>query len=394
VNTIALQRHWGLNALFYTRIVWVLLHLFLLGYEYKANDWSWYALLISCLFAGALPQLVWVRTIHKQPWMYPVTELILSGLFLMFASYMIDNYFSYLAIPAMCAAAQISSARLRTPMWIWFSMIPGAAMALVRPFSSFTIAIIEGFFFFSLGYGMWRIMDNQQKMHILLQENEAQRQILEQYAKQIEKITLLEERNRLARELQDTLGHTLTSVIMGLDSVSYLIAEAPEEALATVNKLRVVSRTGLEEMRKQVHHIAPDEHEGDSIAARLERIAEEFAALTGTHVTFQKDGEDNFVPLSLALILLRCLQESLTNAKRHGGARQIEVSFTTSIELLTLAIQDDGFGVDDIRFGFGLAAMRERIEAYQGELTVTSQTDCGTVVTCRLPLKNRKVNMT
>ncbi|WP_335695274.1 sensor histidine kinase, partial [Neobacillus drentensis] len=201
-----------------------------------------------------------------------MTELTFSGLFLIFGSYIIGDYFSYLAIPAMCAATSTQSVRLRIPLWVWFSIIPSIAMATVYPLSSFNISIIEGFFFFALGAGIWKVLDTQRRMQQLLDENEQQRQVLEQYVKQIETITLLEERNRLARELHDTLGHTLTSVIIGLDAVSYLINEAPEEAVVSVNQLRTVSRKGLEEMRKQIHHIAP-EREGESLSAQLRRIA-------------------------------------------------------------------------------------------------------------------------
>jgi len=312
----------------------------------------------------------------------------MSGLFLIIASYIIGQYFSYLAIPALCAAAQTDSDRLRAPLWIWFSIIPGVAMALVRPLSSFNLSIIEGVFFFALGYGCWKILNNQQRMQELLEENERQRQVLEQYANQVEKITLLEERNRLARELHDTVGHTLTSVIMGLDAVAYLIAEDPEEAMVSVNQLRSVSREGLEEMRKQIHHIAP-ENKGVTLSAQLNSIAKEFAAHTLTHVEFEVDGADISVPLPITMILVRCLQESLTNAKRHGGAEQIHISLAVSPDLLRLEIRDDGCGMEELRFGFGLSAMQERIEAHQGELKVKSKKNSGTVVICHLPLKSR-----
>ncbi|TVX99862.1 sensor histidine kinase [Cohnella terricola] len=385
----ATHNHWGLKALFYTRIIWVLLHLFLLGYEYKAQDWSWYVLLLSCLIVGAIPQLIWIRTAQKSSWVYPVTELILSGLFLIIGSYAIGGYFPYLAIPAMCAAATTHSVRLRIPLWIWFSIVPAIAMAIVLPLSSFNISIIEGFFFFALGFGIWKFLDTQRKMQQLLDENERQRQVLEQYAKQVETITLLEERNRLARELHDTVGHTLTSVIMGLDAVSYLITDASEEAVVSINQLRVVSRKGLDEMRKQIHHIAP-EREGETLSAQLRRIATDFAVHTDTSIEFEADETDIAVPLPVTMSLVRCLQESLTNAKRHGGATQIHISLTVLPELLTLTIHDNGCGMEEIHYGFGLSVMQERIEAYQGELLVRSNKNSGTTVLCKLPLKNRK----
>jgi len=83
--TTVLRSHWGYKALFYTRMVWIVLHLFLLGYEYKVHDWNWYVLLLSCLIVGAVPQLVWLKA--DRPWVYPVTELLMSGVFLIYCSY-------------------------------------------------------------------------------------------------------------------------------------------------------------------------------------------------------------------------------------------------------------------------------------------------------------------
>jgi len=205
----------------------------------------------------------------------------------------------------------------------------------------------------------------------------------------VETITLLEERNRLSRELHDTVGHTLTSVIMGLDAVSYLIKEAPEEAVHNVNQLRTVSRKGLEEVRKQIHHIAPSE-EGGSLPTQLRRIAGEFAVHTGTVIEFEAVGPEVSVPLPLTLTLVRCLQESLTNAKRHGGANQIHITLETRPDRLTLAVHDDGYGMEQVHYGFGLSVMQERLEAYQGELQVKSDTNSGTTILCQLPLKSRR----
>jgi signal transduction histidine kinase len=381
--------HWAYKALFYTRAIWVILHFVLLGYEYEGTDSGIYSILLFCLLAGGIPQVVWMKTAGKKTWVYPVVELLISGLFFIYSSYMIDSYFSYLAIPAMCAAANVHTTRLRIPLWIWFSITPAIAMVIVLPFSSFTISIIEGFLFFGLGYIIWKVLDTQWKMLQLLSENEQQRQVLEQYANQIEVITLLEERNRLSRELHDTVGHTLTSIIMGLDAVSYLIKEEPEEAVVNINQLRNVSRKGLEEIRNQIHHIAPPD-EGETLSYQLKKIASEFALNTGTKIDFEVHGVDSIVSLPLSLTLIRCLQESLTNAKRHGAANYINVQFTIEQNQLLLVIEDNGKGMENIVFGFGLSAMRGRIESYQGELIIESSNNGGTKIVCQLPLKNRK----
>lgn len=378
--------HWAYKTLFYIRIIWIVLHLALLSYEYKGNNENLFFILFTLLLAGVIPQLVWYYNENKKPWLYPVIELVISGLFFIYTSYVMDLFFSYLAIPAMCAAATIQTKRLRIPLWIWFSTIPAIAMTIVLPITAYNISIIEGFLFFGLGTIIWKVLDTQRKMQELIEENEKQRQVLEQYAKQVEKITLLEERNRLSRELHDTVGHTLTSVIVGLDAVSYLIREEPEEALQNVTQLKSISREGLEEVRRQIHHISPLKEE-DSISNQLKRIADEFSLSTGTKIKLEVNGTDTSVHPQVSIILVRCLQESLTNAVRHGKADHIDVRFVSEPHQLTLTIQDNGSGMDDVVYGFGLSSMRERIETFQGTLEIESIKGNGTTVVCQLPYK-------
>ncbi|WP_456275998.1 sensor histidine kinase [Bacillus sp. AK128] len=386
---LPLGSHWGYRALFYTRFIWLVAHLFLFAYVYNKHDLTLYLLLISGLIAVVIPQLVWWKGQRKLVWLYPVTELIISGLFLLYSSYVIGNYSSFLAIPAMCAAAVIHTTRLRVILWIWFAIVPAVVMTIVLPDASYNLSIIEGFFFFALGCGAWKIIDTQKKMKELLDENERQREVLEQYAEQVETLTLLEERNRMARELHDTVGHTLTSVIMGLDAVSYLMTTAPDEAKESINQLRNVSRNGLEEVRNQIHHIVPT-HDKESLIIQLRRIANEFSIHTGTIIDFEARGEDGAVALPHTLTLVRCLQESLTNAKRHGGASRIHISLLVQPDEIKLTVKDNGAGMEEVHYGFGLSVMKERLESYQGELLVESSQK-GTTVSCQLPIKNRKV---
>lgn len=367
-----------------------MLHLLLLGINYNQRiDGTWFVLLLSLILAGTIPQWVWWRKGRSESWHYPVTELVVTGLFLFYAVSTIHTYFSYIAIPAMCAAANVHSARLRIPLWFWFSIVPALVMAAALPISSFNISIIEGLFFFGLGCVVWKMVDTHRKMQTLLEENDKQRQVLEQYAKQIETITLLEERNRLARELHDTVGHTLTSVIVGLDAVSYTMKVWPEEAKQSVDHLRTIARSGLEEMRRHVHHIAPSK-EGLPLSKQLREIADEFAVHTGTWIDFESAGPEISIPLPLTLTLVRCLQESLTNAKRHGNAEHILITLASEADRLILTVRDDGCGMEEVCYGFGLSVMEERLSAYQGELQVTSERMNGTTIRCQLPLKTRK----
>ena len=102
------------------------------------------------------------------------------------------------------------------------------------------------------------------------------------------------------------------------------------------------------------------------LSQQLTRLANEFALHTGTQVRFTTVGEEFEIPKQTKLSLIRCLQESLTNAKRHGRASSIEVTLTYSDGLVDIRIEDDGIGTEQLKVGFGINAMQERIFALQG----------------------------
>jgi len=245
---------------------------------------------------------------------------------------------------------------------------------------------------FGIGYSLQRIFQSNRKMKALLEENERQYRLiqeqnkaLEQYAYRVEQLTLLEERNRVARELHDTVGHTFTSVIMGMDAVAYLMETAPDKAKEKLQVLREVTRNGLEEVRRSIHEIAPKEDDL-ALSQQLSRLAGEFSLHTGTQVRIRTQGEERDVSGQIKLTFVRCLQESLTNAKRHGQASSIDVLLQFGDERITLRIEDDGIGTGQIEPGFGLNAMRERLAALQGTLETYSTPGAGTTIVCSVPL--------
>ncbi|OCT11165.1 hypothetical protein A8709_05645 [Paenibacillus pectinilyticus] len=253
--------------------------------------------------------------------------------------------------------------------------------------------ILNAALFFAIGLSLQRVVTSNEKTEKLLGENQRQyhliheqNNVLEQYANQIEQLTLVEERNRMARELHDTVGHTFTSVIMGMDAVSYLIEVSPEKAKQKLDVLRNVTRGGLEEVRRSIHQMVPEE--GDQrLSQQLSGLANEFALHTGTQIHFTKVSEEFEIPKQTKLSLIRCLQESLTNAKRHGRATSIEIVLTYAEDQISLRIEDDGDGTDQLKVGFGITAMQERISELQGTLQVRSAPGQGTVVHCFIPVK-------
>ncbi|RAL21058.1 hypothetical protein DL897_17380 [Thermoflavimicrobium daqui] len=218
-------------------------------------------------------------------------------------------------------------------------------------------------------------------------EIEEQNRVLEYYSKQVERITLLEERNRLARELHDSVGHTFTSVIMGMDAVSYLIDTNPEEGKKKLDRLREVARNGLEEVRRSIHQMAPLD-EGVSFSEHITHICKEFASHTNTKIVKQVEGEERRIAKPIFWTLTRCLQEALTNAKRHGHAKTIYVKIIYHIDWIELRVEDDGIGMNEEKPGFGIISMNERIESLKGSFMLTGNQYGGVTMICRIPLSN------
>lgn len=350
--------------------------------------------ILAILLSYGVPFLFW-RPNYINSTFYPIAVLLTGIPLQIYLSWMQQD--AYLTIN--CPLMVVGFLTDRKNAW-WTAPIFMVAMPVEYFFilhsgvgvgQLFSI-ILNAVLFFAIGLSLQRVVTSNEKTEKLLAENQRQYHLiheqnnaLEQYANQIEQLTLLEERNRMARELHDTVGHTFTSVIMGMDAVSYLIETAPDKAKEKLDVLRSVTRNGLEEVRRSIHQMVP---EGDMLLSQqLTRLANEFALHTGTQIRFTTVGEEFEIPKQTKLSLIRCLQESLTNAKRHGRASTVEVTLTYSDDLVDIRIEDDGIGTEQLKVGFGINAMQERIFALQGTLQVSSTLGQGTVVHCSIPAK-------
>jgi signal transduction histidine kinase len=378
------ETHWVYKASQITRIGWFILHLLIMAVFLIPFPFSW--LLMTLLFAAFLiPQWAGEKVNTAKRTNYPLLELIFSGLFLIAGCYLLGKYSSFLAIPSLCAGIYCRPGKERWLLWAGFSIVPFLAYLAVG-INQIGLGVIDGFFFFAIGISVAKVLEAEKKTQMLLAENQRQNQLLEEYAKQIEKVTLLEERNRLAKDLHDTVGHTFTSVIMGLDAVSFLIDASPQKAKEQAGKLREVMRRSLDETRTYIHQISP--HEGrEDLSAQLRNVASEFAAHTKTEINYNKVGTPANISFQGTTALTRCLQEALTNAVRHGHAKEITVILKQEPAQIVLTVKDNGVGMEIENYGFGLNGMKERLEALQGGFTIVSDVQKGTVVTCFLPVR-------
>ena len=172
--------------------------------------------------------------------------------------------------------------------------------------------------------GLNLIIKAYKKTDDLNQMIEDKNQTLVQYAKQIESLTLVGERNRMARDLHDTLGHSFISYILGLDAVLYLMDSNPSQAKKKIEELRHYASENLDQIRETIHEIGSETD--ISVTDHFSAMIDEFSVYTNTKVNLHVIGEEYVLGHSVRMTLLRCLQESLTNAKRHGHAKVVSIN--------------------------------------------------------------------
>lgn len=204
---------------------------------------------------------------------------------------------------------------------------------------------------------------------------------------------VLAERERLAREIHDTLAQGLSSIQLLLRAAERNLPGTPENAVRYVGQARQAAVDNLAEARRFVAALAPPALEGTTLADALERLC----TTTGTRhrltAGFSLTGAPVPLPTAHEVALLRIAQSALANTVRHARATTVDVTLGTLGDRTTLTIVDDGIGFDPDRLpvpdpetgGFGLTAMRTRLHALGGTLTIESTPANGTTLTARLP---------
>ncbi|HEY6139913.1 MAG TPA: sensor histidine kinase [Thermoanaerobaculia bacterium] len=185
-----------------------------------------------------------------------------------------------------------------------------------------------------------------------------------------------EERLRIARDLHDLLGHHLTALSLNLEVASHL---ASGEAKASVEKSQAITKDLLADVRTVVSRLREDEPV--DLATAINALSDVITT-PALHVDFENVAISD---PAVAQVALRAVQEIVTNAVRHSGARNLWLRLSTSDHTLDVDARDDGAGTDRVEFGNGLRGIRERVEQVKGRLEVSSMRGRGFSVHISLP---------
>ncbi|MER7130584.1 sensor histidine kinase [Streptosporangium saharense] len=205
---------------------------------------------------------------------------------------------------------------------------------------------------------------------------------------------VLAERERLAREIHDTLAQGLSSIQLLLRAAERALPQAPQNAARHVGQARQAAVDNLAEARRFVAALTPPTLEGTTLAGALERLCATASARHRLTARFHLTGDPAPLTTAHEVALLRIAQSALANAVQHAEATTAEVTLSYLGDHVALDVVDDGRGFDPARLpvpdpetgGFGLAAMRARAQALGGTLTVESAPGHGTALAAQLPL--------
>lgn len=216
---------------------------------------------------------------------------------------------------------------------------------------------------------------------------EAAHQRLRRHAATVEQLAVSRERNRLARDLHDTLAHSLSALTVQLEALRTLLTHDPAVAQDALNGVTALARTGLEESRQAIQALRTDPLKTLGLVGALRSTLQAFQARTGVQADLSVAGQEPDLTDEEAQALFRIADEALTNVERHAAAQQVAVRLAFGNDRIDLVIQDDGVGFDPDAVDpghYGLTGIQERAAMIGATLKVHSRPGGGARIWCSL----------
>jgi len=210
---------------------------------------------------------------------------------------------------------------------------------------------------------------------------------LSEYAAQVEELATMRERNRVAREIHDNLGHYLTVVNVQIEAAKTIMDSQPGKAQDALNKAQNLTQEGLAAVRRSVSALRESPLENQTLAEALESLAIALRE-AGLVTELTIEGEPTHRDPKIELTLYRAMQEGLTNVRKHARASRVDIKLRYTPQETTLTVHDNGVGADlaDENNGrFGLIGIQERVQLLNGRMATQTAPNEGFQFTITLP---------
>lgn len=358
----------------------------------------WAAVVLLIIFGAVMSYDPRSRTAaHLQMGILVLIIIVLLALnppsYLFTLLFFIASPTSTLNLPFRSAAAWISVMSLVTILYFSLENTLLAGLLTALP-------LIAGFIFFAVFANAVRQADEARRQsQRLLEELQLANFQLQEYASRVETLAVAEERNRMAREMHDTLGHRLTVASVQLEGAQRLISRDPARAEQMVETVRTQVKEALAELRRSVAALRQPLEADLLLVQALENLAESFQEATGVPVEVNIQSDLPEIGAEQRLVLYRAAQEALTNIQRHAHASRAWLALTSREGRLQLVIEDNGVGLQSAaertaqeQSGYGLIGLQERAGRIGGEVKIESGSQQGLRLTICVPLKTQDRN--
>lgn len=210
-------------------------------------------------------------------------------------------------------------------------------------------------------------------------------QQLLQYQSQLKELALNAERNRVAQELHDSLGHTLMAIRMNIKVLEKIGHSDPDKEDRIIRSLDEIVQNGISQLRETVFQLK-NEAEKKPLKSSLREMIDQLSANGGAEIDLEYDDRvDECLP-EIKDALYKAGKEGITNAVRHGKASKISVSISAKDNAVQMRISDNGCGCDEIKKSYGLQGIEERFAAWDGHISYKSKRGQGFVITAEVPI--------
>lgn len=226
-----------------------------------------------------------------------------------------------------------------------------------------------------------QLMVNEQHARL---ELAAAHQKLREYAAQVEELAVVQERNRLAREIHDGLGHYLTAINIQIKAAQALTEQDPQNMKTALADAQTLTQEALADVRRSITSLRADPTTSRPLTETLGGLLKDVGA-SGMGVDFQVRGTARRLAPQIEFTLYRLAQEGLTNIRKHAQATQASLQLEYQIDGVRLILEDNGQGAEQTEGGFGLMGVRERVELMHGTLNVQTAPGQGFRLEAKLP---------
>ena len=262
------------------------------------------------------------------------------------------------------------------------------ALSDIKPLYNMNLPFVFSYLIFTLAvfvtiavfFNYSRVLSEEKsKLDKLNNELKNANELLEQKNELIKELTIFEERNRIAREIHDSVGHNLTGLIMNLDFCEKLAEQAPEKANEQIASCKNIAKECLNEIRKSVQALKPQAVEMLPLIKSIEELVKGARQKFNLNVHIEVSGDIYKTKPEFNLVIYMTVQEALTNCVRHGGATKVNISIGFGEEKFTLFIKDNGTGTNKLKTGNGLMGRQNRFlykSGFYDKYICTYRQDC------------------